>query len=346
MWAGRGIVEHVNRPRRRLLSGLATGLICAALAAGCAGTAQRAADPASTPAAATRATAGTTSPAAAESTAPTTPAASPGTTTGEKRSPAAPRSSGKTPTRPPSSASPKPQTPTLDHWTVGARPLPLRSDGYGRVLPTPKVLRVRIMQSSDLLPPPDDGRFHAHVEPVTDAIRTRMGKTWSPSCPVGLKDLRYVTLGYWGFDGRPHTGELVVNASVTDDVVTVFRRLFAARFPIEEMRLPTTADLDAPPTGDGNNTAALVCRATRGATSWSAHAYGLAIDVNPFQNPYHKGDLVLPELASAYLDRGWVRPGMITSGGVVVRAFHSVGWTWGGDFSSLKDFMHFSANGR
>ena len=128
--------------------------------------------------------------------------------------------------------------------------------------------------------------------------------------------------------------------------MTVFRRLFAASYPIEEMRLPTSADLDAPPTGDGNNTAAYVCRTTRGSSSLSAHAYGLAIDVNPFVNPYSKGDLVLPELAGAYLDRSWHRPGMVLRGGVVTRAFAAVGWTWGGDFSSISDLMHFSANGR
>ena len=27
------------------------------------------------------------------------------------------------------------------------------------------------------------------------------------------------------------------------------------------------------------------------------------------------------------------------------RAFHAIGWTWGGDWRSLKDYQHFSANG-
>ena len=112
------------------------------------------------------------------------------------------------------------------------------------------------------------------------------------------------------------------------------------------MRLPTTADVDAHPTGDGNNTAALVCRATTGGTSWSAHAYGLAIDLNPFDNPYQKGDVVLPELASSYLDRSWKRPGMILPGSLVVREFARIGWSWGGSWSSLKDYQHFSATGR
>jgi hypothetical protein len=128
-------------------------------------------------------------------------------------------------------------------------------------------------------------------------------------------------------------------------VVEVFRRLYAAQFPIEEMRLPGDADLQAAPTGDGSNTAAYVCRAARGQGRWSEHAYGTAIDVNPFHNPFVKGDLVLPELASAYTDRGWERPGMHLPGGPAVRAFADVGWTWGGTWRSSKDYQHFSLDG-
>jgi len=174
-------------------------------------------------------------------------------------------------------------------------------------------------------------------------IRVRMGTTWGPRCPVRLADLRYLTLSFRGFDGQPHTGELVVNERAADQVVSVFARLYRARFPIEEMRLVTTADLHAHPTGDGNNTASFVCRAARNQTRWSAHAYGLAVDVNPFQNPYRRGDLVLPELGSAYLDRDRIRPGMIRAGDVVTTAFADIGWTWGGTWRSPPDLMHFSA---
>lgn len=232
-------------------------------------------------------------------------------------------------------------------WRLGAHPLPLRPDGYGEMRPTPPSLRVRRYPTTDLLPPPADGRFHATIGPITPAIRHRMGETWSPSCPVPLSRLRYLTMSFRGFDGRAHTGEMVVNASAARGVVSVFRRLFAARFPIEEMRLPTTADVEAHPTGDGNNTAGFLCRPMRGSsTVWSAHAYGLAIDLDPFDNPYHKDDVVLPELASAYLDRSWVRPGMVEPGSVAVRAFASIGWSWGGDWTSLKDYEHFTATGR
>jgi hypothetical protein len=230
-------------------------------------------------------------------------------------------------------------------WRVGARPLPLRPDGFGQVLPTPRALRDRRLPTVDRLRPPSDGRFHSTVRALDPALRARMGETWRPGCPVGLADLRYVTVTFQGFDGRPHTGELVVNERVADEVVGVFARLYRAGFPIEEMRLVTTADLHAHPTGDGNNTAAFVCRAARKQTRWSAHAYGLAVDVDPFQNPFQRGDLILPELASAYLDRGRVRPGMILPADAVTRAFAAIGWTWGGTWRAPKDRMHFSATG-
>jgi hypothetical protein len=252
----------------------------------------------------------------------------------------------------PAASSPAPATPTgrpadrFDTWQVGASPLPLRPDGFGEVRATPPELRVRRLRTRDLLPPPDDDRFHSRLLPVTPALARRTDLAWSPGCPVGLEDLTLLELSFWGFDGEPHTGRMVVNASVAADVVEVFAALHEARFPVEEMRLVTRADLDAPPTGDGNNTAAYACRPSVGATTWSAHAYGLAVDLNPFDNPYRKGDLVLPELASAYLDRSWRRPGMVHADGVAVRAFERIGWTWGGTFRTVTDLHHFSATGR
>jgi len=228
-------------------------------------------------------------------------------------------------------------------WAVGGQPLPLRPDGYGQVLPTPAVLADRRLPTADRLPPPRSGAFASTVRPVPADVLRR--STWRAGCPVGVDELRYLTVSFWGFDGRQHTGELIVNAAVAAGVVSAFAALHAAGFPMEEMRVVSAPELQAPPTGDGNNTTAFVCRPARGESRWSAHAYGLAIDVNPFCNPYLRGDLVLPELASAYLDRGWVRPGMIAPGGAVTRAFSGIGWTWGGTWSSPRDQMHFSATG-
>jgi hypothetical protein len=238
---------------------------------------------------------------------------------------------------------PSPSTSAAAPWTVGATPLPLRPDGFGKVLPTPPVLANRNLPTADLLPPPADGNYAATVNPVPADVLAR--STWDPKCPVTVAELRYLTMSFWGFDGRAHTGEMLVNETGAAGITKVFGQLFAARFPLEEMRVTSPAELTAPPTGDGNSTSAFVCRPARGQTSWSAHAYGLAVDVNPFCNPYTQGDLVLPELASAYVDRSRVRPGMVLAGDATVRAFAAIGWSWGGAWTSPKDRMHFTATG-
>lgn len=258
--------------------------------------------------------------------------------------PAEPAAEPRTPTSsaPPSSRGSSSNGPHLDTWEIGAHVLPLAADGFGVRRPTPKQLRVRTMPTIESLPPPPTSRYRSSVGRITPWVRDRMGTSWSPGCPVALRDLRYVRVTFYGFDHRPHTGELIVAAQHARPITRVFRTLYAARFPIEQMTLPTSAERDLTPTGDGNGTGAMVCRPTTGQTFWSAHALGLAIDVNPFQNPYVKGDLVLPELAGAYTQRSWHRPGMILPGGVVVRAFASIGWEWGGAWHTLKDYQHFS----
>ena len=227
---------------------------------------------------------------------------------------------------------------------LGARPLPLGPNGFGEVQPTPPELQDRQLVTIDGLAPPPDARFASAVVPVPDHVVVR--STWDAGCPVALDDLRYLTVSFWGFDARAHTGELIVHADVADEVVGVFRRLYEERFPIEEMRITRADELDRPPTGDGNNTGAFVCRRSRSSSSWSEHAYGRAVDINPFHNPYVRDEVVLPELASAYRDRAHLRPGMIVAGDVVTDAFAELGWGWGGAWRSSKDYMHFSVNGR
>lgn len=228
---------------------------------------------------------------------------------------------------------------------LGTRPLPLRPDGLGQIQPTPPELVDRRLVTIDVLPPPASGGFESSVVAVPADVVAR--STWTPACPVALKDLRYVRVSFIGFDGKPHTGELLIHEAAAAGLVQVFRRLFDARFPIEEMRIPDPALANAAPTGDGNDTVAFACRPVVTTNhTWSQHAFGLAIDINPFHNPYVKGDIVIPELASAYKDRGNARPGMIVANDVVVQAFRAIGWTWGGSWKSLKDYQHFSMNGK
>jgi hypothetical protein len=185
--------------------------------------------------------------------------------------------------------------------------------------------------------------FSANVGP-TRWIDIR--SSWRGGCPVHHSELRLLRLSYWGFDSRPHVGRLVVHRGVTRDVVTVFRHLYTARFPIRRM-VPVSAyggSDDASMAAD--NTSGFNCRFVSGTTRWSMHAYGLAIDVNPVENPYVSGTRVSPPAGRRYFRRTRSSPGMAVEGGVLVRAFDAVGWQWGGRWSSSSDYQHFSTNGR
>src|SRR6266704_1979176 len=131
--------------------------------------------------------------------------------------------------------------------------------------------------------------------------------------PVGPERLRRLRLSFWGFDGRPHVGTIVVHESVVTDVETVFRTLFRERFPIRQMQ--------------------------------PVDAYGEAVDVNTVENPYLDGTAVLPPAGAAYRDRSRYRPGMAVPGGLLVAAFAAVGWKWGGRWPSSQDYQHFSRTG-
>lgn len=232
----------------------------------------------------------------------------------------------------------------------GVDPATLVTSPEGDVLvqPTPDALQNRQLATVSRLDAPVGNDFEFSIQPLEGEALQR--STWNELCPVPTTRLQYVTVSFWGFDGLHHNGELIVAANEADNFVDVFRRLHAIRFPIEEMRIVTPSDVFARRTGDGNNTASYVCRHVTGGTSFSEHALGLAIDINPFQNPYQRGDEIIPALASSYLDRSVVRPGMIVpgdpAGDEVIAAFSEIGWAWGGDWNSLKDYQHFARNNR
>lgn len=171
------------------------------------------------------------------------------------------------------------------------------------------------------------------------------GVSWQPGCPVSLGQLRLLRLSYWGFDNAAHLGEMVVNASAVASVTQAFRQLFAARFPIRQMRVVDYFGGDDERSMLADNTSAFNCRKVPGTTTWSQHAYGLAVDVNPFENPEIRDGNADPPAAAAWADRSRSSPAMIREGDAAWRAFRAVGWWWGGDWHSLKDYMHFSANG-
>jgi hypothetical protein len=170
--------------------------------------------------------------------------------------------------------------------------------------------------------------------------------SWHSGCPVPVSELRLVKVSFWGFDGKAHRGELVVNAGFTRPVLTALRTLYEERFPIRRMRPVETYGSSDDRSMAADNTSAFNCRGVPGSTVWSEHAYGRAIDVNPLENPEVRNGVVSPPGGRAYLNRGKWRKGMIHAGDRVVRAFAAVGWKWGGYWHSLKDYQHFSWNGQ
>ncbi|MBW3601123.1 MAG: M15 family metallopeptidase [Actinobacteria bacterium] len=188
--------------------------------------------------------------------------------------------------------------------------------------------------------------FRGSVGPLPGRVRRRMvGSSWRPGCPVPPRRLVLVELRHRGFDGRNHHGRLVVHRSVGRAVLRVFRRVYAAGFPIRRMRLVDRYGGRDARSMRRDNTSAFNCRRISGGGAWSRHAYGTAVDVNPVENPYVRGSTVLPRRGARFRDRSPRRRGMIGRRGPVTRAFAAAGWSWGGAWRSPKDYQHFSAGG-
>jgi hypothetical protein len=185
--------------------------------------------------------------------------------------------------------------------------------------------------------------FAASVETVT---AKDLYASWRPGCPVPVERLRAIDARHVGNDGAVHTGRVIVHADLAAGLVEVLRDLYEARFPIQRMEPIDVYGGDDMRSIRANNTSAFNCRAVTGGSGWSEHAFGRAIDVNPFVNPYVRGSTVLPPESAPYTDRSRNDAGMIHAEDAVVRAFAAQGWRWGGYWSSLKDYQHFSTTGR
>ncbi|MDF2839366.1 MAG: D-alanyl-D-alanine carboxypeptidase [Clostridia bacterium] len=179
--------------------------------------------------------------------------------------------------------------------------------------------------------------------PIDEKIESRiMGVSWKQGSPVALKDLRYVNVFYWGFDEQPHIGELIVNKAVAKDIVEIFEELYEAKFPIAKISLIDEYNAEDSKSMEDNNTSAFCYREVDGKPGQlSKHSYGVAIDINPIQNPYVYKDKVSPSEGKSYLDRSEMSKGMIVKDDLCYKAFTSRGWTWGGDWKYEKDYQHF-----
>jgi hypothetical protein len=196
--------------------------------------------------------------------------------------------------------------------------------------------------------------FQSSIKPLPAPVRAELksGGFWHQGCPVSLSQLRVLTVTYRGFDKRSHTGQLVTNQSAAAPLARVFRRLYDLHFPIHHMTIAAVYGPSRSRPADGDPSGSFECRQAvpspctggSGTGSWSNHAYGLAVDLNPVENPYVGCGQSRDPTAQSYRDRSRHRRGMVTAR--VVAAFRSIGWGWGGSWAgNTKDYMHFSHDG-
>lgn len=185
------------------------------------------------------------------------------------------------------------------------------------------------------------------IEHITEDIKNRInGKSYGKDCTVPYEELRYVRVLHWGFDGKVHEGELIVNKAIAEDIIEIFKELYEHKYPIEKMLLVDEYDADDNASMADNNTSAFNFRLIdNGSGRLSKHSYGLAIDINPLYNPYVRtinGETVVsPENGAEYADRTASCPYYINKDDICYKAFTSRSFSWGGDWKNSKDYQHF-----
>ena len=189
-----------------------------------------------------------------------------------------------------------------------------------------------------------------YYEPLTDEVKDRItGISYPESgCTVPYEDLAYVGLVYLDFDGEEQAGELICNQAVAQDMVEIFYELYQNDYRIERIRLVDEYDGDDTASMADNNTSCFNYRVVDGTTNLSKHAYGLAIDVNPYYNPYvvynKNGDgstYISPPGSEVYADRSQNFAYKIDENDLCYRLFTEHGFTWGGNSNATKDYQHF-----
>lgn len=183
-------------------------------------------------------------------------------------------------------------------------------------------------------------------EPINDEVKQRIyGLSYKKDCTVSYEELRYVRVRYIDFDGLPQEGELICNKAIAQDLVEIFYELYQASYPIEKIRLIDEYNADDDLSCLDNNTSCFNYRVVGGSTNLSKHALGLAIDINPFYNPYvtypNGVERISPPGSEPYADRSLDFPYKIDESDLCYQLFAAHGFTWGGHWKTLKDYQHF-----
>jgi hypothetical protein len=168
-------------------------------------------------------------------------------------------------------------------------------------------------------------------------------KIWQATCPVSLEQLKMLKLSYIDFTGATkHDGKMIVHEAVAERTIIIFKKLFQLKFPINKIKLINDYNGDDELSMQDNNSSAFMCREITGGGRASLHSYGVAIDINPVQNPYLKPNqhsvTLLPIEGKDYLNRINIRPGMVEP---IAEIFIQQGFIWGGTWNDPVDWMHF-----
>lgn len=188
-----------------------------------------------------------------------------------------------------------------------------------------------------------------YYEPLGEEIRNYITGVSYPADgaeEISYEELNYVHVLHYNFDGEIAQGELICNQAIAQDLVEIFYDLFIAEYRIDKITLIEAYDGDDNASMADNNTSCFNYRTVTGQDNLSQHALGLAIDINPFYNPYIRypkegGQIVLPEGSEAYTDRSAAFPYKIDTEDLCYRLFTAHGFTWGGNWNSMKDYQHF-----
>ena len=227
-----------------------------------------------------------------------------------------------------------------------ATPVPKKLTGI-------KDLDAGTVVSADKIDKENLGQYFTSVEiKEGDAVYKRInGKSYKKNKDIKLSDLRYLKMLHVNFDGKYQVGEMIVNKSVAKEVLEIFKSLFKDGYQIYSMYLidnfwkkdGATSDWNSI---EANNTSCFCYRAATGGSKLSKHALGRAIDINPQQNPYvtyknGKPNYSHKNAAKFVSNRSSKTPHVITTSDKAYKLFTKKGWTWGGSWSSPKDYQHF-----
>ncbi|MBO5550823.1 MAG: M15 family metallopeptidase [Lachnospiraceae bacterium] len=171
------------------------------------------------------------------------------------------------------------------------------------------------------------------------------GVSFPADCRISREELRYLRLSYNDFNGQTQVGEMVCSKKIAGDLIEIFRELYRNGYQIEKMKLIDDYGGDDDLSCADNNTSCFNYRTVAGSSSLSKHAMGVAIDINPFYNPYvtypDGVQRISPPGSEPYADRSADFPHKIGPGDMAYELFKAHGFTWGGNWKTLKDYQHF-----